>query len=256
MKKGQRLWTRNELLLALNLYYKTPFGKLDQNNPDIIHLAKLIGRTPSAVAYKLVNFASLDPAQQARGITGAPNTSKLDKDIWKEYFDNLNDLVFESERLLSDYEGKSIEELHEIDIKDLPEGKMKEKKLRVRVNQNFFRRSVLTSYKNTCCITGINQPELLIAGHIIPWSEDKKNRMNPRNGISINALHDKAFEQGLITITIEYKVKISSIFYIQKKSGWLENYFLRYDNSPILLPERFLPDIEFLKYHNENKFMH
>ncbi len=81
MKERQRLWTREELILAINLYCKLPFGRLHRNNPEIIHLAKLIGRTNSSVAYKLVNFASLDPSLQARGIKGAPNASNLDKEI-------------------------------------------------------------------------------------------------------------------------------------------------------------------------------
>ena len=73
MKEGQKLWTREELILAINLYCKLPFGRLHRNNPAVIHLASLIGRTPSSVAYKLVNFASLDPSLQARGIKGGPH---------------------------------------------------------------------------------------------------------------------------------------------------------------------------------------
>jgi putative restriction endonuclease len=112
---------------------------------------------------------------------------------------------------------------------------------------------ILASYNNTCCITGIQQPEFLIAGHIRPWGIDEKNRINPRNGIAINALHDKAFETGLITITPEYKIKVSSILKKQKSMA-VENYFLKYENKDIILPSRFLPDKEFLKYHYEERF--
>lgn len=68
MKEGQKLWTREELTLAVNLYCKLPFGRLHRLNSEVIHLANLIGRTPSSVAYKLVNFASFDPGLKARGI--------------------------------------------------------------------------------------------------------------------------------------------------------------------------------------------
>ena len=100
MKKGQKLWTRDELILAINLYCKLPFGRLHRSNPEVIHLAELIGRTPSSIAYKLVNFASLDPSLQARGIKGASNSSKLDKIIWDEFYNNwaqfnFNRLKFE-----------------------------------------------------------------------------------------------------------------------------------------------------------------
>jgi hypothetical protein len=54
-------WNREELIVAFNLYCKIPFERITSRNPEIINLAKIIGRTPSAVALKLVNFARLDP---------------------------------------------------------------------------------------------------------------------------------------------------------------------------------------------------
>lgn len=257
MKEGQKLWTREELILAINLYCKIPFGKLYHRNPAIIALAKLIERTPSSVAFKLVNFASLDPSLQARGIKGASNSSKLDKEIWKEFFNHWDILPYESEKLLAQFKHTTVEKLNHIPDQELPkEGKTREQMVKVRVNQSFFRASILASYNNTCCITGIDRPELLIAGHISPWGKDEKNRLNPRNGIAMNALHDKAFESGLITITTDYKIKISQSLLNQKKSQSVVDYFIRYHNQPMILPSRFLPDIDFLKYHNEQRFKH
>lgn len=254
MKTGQRLWTRDELILAINLYCKLPFGRLHRLNPQVIHLSNLIDRTPNSVAYKLVNFASLDPILQARGIKGASNTSKLDKQVWDEFYNNWDELPFISEQLLAKAEGTSIEKLNDIDSDELPKGQEKEMIVKVRVNQSFFRSSILASYNNRCCITGIERPELLIAGHIKPWSLDEKNRLNPSNGIAINALHDKAFENGLLTILPDYTIKISSILLKQEKSESLEKYFFHYENKEIILPSRFFPDVEFLKYHNEHRF--
>lgn len=257
MKKGQRLWTREELILAINLYCKLPFGRLHRLNPEVIHLADLIGRTSSSVAYKLVNFASIDPSLKARGIRGASNASKLDAEIWSEFFDNWDVLPFESEKLLANFEQKTVEQLNDIPETELPkEGKTREQMVKVRVNQSFFRSSILASYNHTCCITGIQQPEFLIAGHIKPWSVDEKNRLNPQNGIAINALHDRAFETGLMTINTDYKIKISPILHKKKKSKSIQEYFLKIDNQDIILPSRFLPDIEFLKYHNDVRFKH
>jgi len=255
MKKGQKLWTRDELILAINLYCKLPFGRLHNRNPEIINLAFLIGRTPSSVAYKLVNFASLDPSLKARGIKGASNASNHDKEIWNEFFNNWESLPYESEKLLAKFERTSVEALNKIPEEELPkEGKTREAIVKVRVNQSFFRATILAAYNETCCITGIQQPEFLIAGHIKPWGVDEKSRLNPRNGISINALHDKAFENGLITISTDLKIKISSVLKKQNKSETIQNYFLKYENRSIILPSRFLPDVEFLKYHNDKKF--
>ena len=255
MKTGQSLWTREELILAINLYCKMPFGKIHHGNTMIINLASLIGRTPSAVAFKLSNFASFDPSLQARGIKGASNASKLDLEIWNEFYEHWDSKPFESEQLLAKFKHTSVETANAINEAELfREGKTREQIVKTRVNQNFFRLMIMAAYNNTCCITGIQNPELLIAGHISPWGKDEKNRLNPRNGIAINALHDKAFEEGLITITPSYQIKISSILSKQKENPEIANFFLRYQDSSIHLPSRFLPDIEFLKYHNQERF--
>lgn len=248
--KEKKLWNREELMLAINLYCKTPFGRLHKGNPDIIKLAELLGRTPSALAWKLVNFASLDPSLQARGIKGAQNVSKLDKEIWEEFYNNWEKLAFESEMLLYNKRRKreTPEEEQELKI-----GKEKERVVKTRVNQSFFRSTLLASYNNKCCVTGITNTDFLIASHIVPWSVDSHNRLNPRNGILINALHDKAFEYGYITITTDYKVIVCNEL-LKAKGDTYNEYFKKIHNQDIILPSRFLPDVEFIKYHNQEKF--
>lgn len=254
MKQGQRLWTREELILAINLYCKLPFGRLHRTNPEVVNLANLINRTPSSVALKLVNFSSLDPSLKARGIKGASNASKLDNEIWNEFYNRWDILPFESEKLLAQFEHTTVEQLNHISEEELPkEGKVREQVVKARVNQAFFRKSILAAYNNTCCITGINQSEFLIASHIRPWVVDERNRLNPRNGIAINALHDKAFEIGYITITPDYIIKISPLILKQRNQQSL-NFFSKFENQKIILPSRFLPDAEFLKYHNQERF--
>ena len=164
-------------------------------------------------------------------------------------------MSYESEKLIAQIENTSVENLNNISIKELAiEGKTRDQLIKVRVNQSFFRKTIMASYNNTCCITGIQQPELLIAGHIKPWGVDEKNRLNPRNGIALNALHDKAFENGLITISQSFKVKISSILKKKIKEQTVRDFFLCYENQTIILPSKFLPDKELLKYHNEQRF--
>ncbi len=254
MKKGQKLWTRDELILAINLYCKIPFGKIHHSNIEIIKLSDLIGRSPSSVSYKLSNFASLDPSLQARGIKGAYHTSKLDREIWEEFYQNWNILPYESEKLRANLENTTLEKIHHIAETEFPqEGKEKERLIKTRVNQAFFRKTVITAYNHTCCITGLKNSDLLIAGHISPWSSDEKNRLNPSNGISLNSLHDRAFELGLITVTPKYKIKISSILKRDSSKPIVE-LFNKYDDKKIILPSRFLPDVELLKYHNNERF--
>jgi putative restriction endonuclease len=251
-----KLWTRDELILALNLYLKLPFGKLHSGTPEIIHLATIIGRTAGSVAMRLNNFASVDPFHQQRGVIGLQGGKKQVEPIWDEFINNKENLLFESERILAEKEQNTIEVKYaEIlsGTEDL-KGETKLREVKTRVNQNVFRQIVVANYNGKCAITGIDVPGLLIASHIIPWSKNENERLNPQNGIAINALHDKAFDSGLLTITPDFKIKISSILKKQTKSEVINDYFLKYENKPIFLPTRFLPDVEFLKYHNQERF--
>ena len=253
MKEGQKLWTRDELVLAINLYCKLPFGKMHSRNTDIINFGNLIGRTPSSIALKLGNFASFDPTLKERGIKGASNASKLDKLIWDEFYNNWDAALIESEKLLAQAKHTTIEKLNKIEIDDLPrEGKEKERLVKVRVNQSIFRTMILATYNNKCCITGIDNADLLIASHIVPWSKDEKNRLNPMNGLCLNALHDRAFDKGLITISADdYTIRISSKLKTKNIVASIEQSFINFEGRSILLPDKFLPAKEFLKIHNE-----
>jgi putative restriction endonuclease len=248
-------WTREELIIAFNLYCKIPFGKIHIHNPDIISLANILGRTPSAVSWKLANFASLDPSLKKRNIAGASHGSKMDTEVWKEFNGNWDTLAFESEKLLAQRTGRQIEDISEVELLGLPKpGIEKEALVKIRVNQSFFRKSVLAAYNFQCCITALEIPELLNASHIIPWSKDEANRVNPRNGLCLNAIHDRAFDRGLLTVTPDYKVKISSSLKQKTSNIALQDFLLRYDGVEINKPERFLPELKFLEYHNSNIF--
>lgn len=254
MKTGQKLWTRDETILAINLYCKLPFGKMHKSNAEVIKLATLIGRTPSSVALKLGNLASHDPTLKARGIKGASHGSKQDEKIWNEFYNNWDVAFIESEKLLAKVKHTTIEKLNKVDIKDIPrEGKEVERLVKVRVNQALFRSIILATYEYKCCITGISNPELLVASHILPWSKDEKNRLNPVNGLALNALHDKAFENGLLAIDADYKICISSKLKKDKEAS-ITNLFSTYEGKTIFIPDKFMPSTEFLKMHLDERF--
>jgi putative restriction endonuclease len=248
-------WTREELIIAFNLYCKIPFGRIHIHNPEIISLAKALGRTPSAVSWKLANFASLDPSLKKRNIAGASHGSKADLEVWNEFNSDWNRLAFESEKLLAQKMGGQIEDVSDIEVIYLPKtGIERETLVKIRVNQSFFRRSVLAAHNFQCCITGLEIPELLNASHIIPWAKDEANRVNPRNGLCLNAIHDRAFDRGLLTITPDFRVKISNSIKQENTSNAVKDFLIRYDGLEISKPARFLPDLKFLQYHNSNVF--
>ncbi len=253
MATERKNWTREELLVAFNLYCKIPFSKINYNHPLVKELANAIGRTPSAVAWKLVNFASLDPSLKQRNIKGATNIGKLDKIIFEEFYNDWNSLAYQSEVELSRLLKKELLIEDEIDF-NIKEGKVKESLVKVRVNQSFFRSTVLASYENKCCITGINISDFLVASHIVPWSKDEKNRLNPRNGLCLNNIHDKAFDKGYLTIDDNYRIKLSKQIIDSQKQEIIQKYFVDYEGKEIEMPKRFLPDLDFLKYHQTNIF--
>lgn len=248
-------WTKEETIIAFNVYCKVPFKSSHKSNPTIIEYANIIGRSPSALGMKIGNFGRLDPALREQGITGLVNGSKLEEEVWNEFYGNWDKLAFESEKLIAEFQDKTIEEFECIEAENLPEGKERETIVKTRVNQSFFRSTILSSYNLKCCFTGMSIPDLLVASHIVPWSIDKKNRTNPHNGLCLNSIHDKAFDKGFVTVTPDFRIKISKCLDSYSNDESVRNFFMKYDNQPIILPDKFLPSKDFLDFHHQYIFI-
>jgi hypothetical protein len=253
-------WTKEQLKLAFNLYCQLPFGKLHKGNKEIIELAGLIGRTPSALAMKLCNIASLDPAITGSGRKGLGNASVLDREVWEEFHADWDGLATECLRIherLRTEKGLPTETVQVDDglesIEDFT-GEAKRVVTEQRIRQQFFRRAVLSSYHGHCCMSGLSEPRLLIASHIVPWSIDRNNRLNPRNGLCLSALHDKAFDRGLIALDDDFCVILSKELE-QRNEGFVQQFFHPLAGQTITLPERFTPDKSFLERHRQEVFV-
>ncbi len=248
-------WTADELKLAFYLYCQLPFGRLHRGNPDIIRLATRLGRTPSSIAMKLVNFASLDPTITGSGRKGLSSVSKLDRVIWEQFNNDWQSLVDECTTLLSDFEDVAAVDEPAI-AEAAPDyfGETRETQVQIRVRQSFFRKSVLASYGGKCCMTGLSEPRMLLASHIVPWSVDTANRLNPANGLCLSALHDRAFDQGLITLSDQYTVMVSDQLKTRADSFALST-LVGLEGNQIVMPERFMPALEFVKWHRETAFL-
>lgn len=220
-------------------------------DPEVKHLATLIGRTPGAIAMRLVNFAHIDPFHIARGIKGLAHGRRQCEPIWNEFQSNREDLIFECERILAFRENQKIEIKYRNLLEDLPDlvGEENIREMKVRVNQSIFRQFVLANYNSTCAISGITIPQLLIASHIVPWSRDKDVRMNPENGICLSAIHDKAFDTGLIGIDTDFRLLLSSELKEHNRLPFFELYFGQFEGKPMASAQKYLPRKEFLEYH-------
>jgi putative restriction endonuclease len=260
-------WTREHFLIALNLYCKLPFGKFDKGNPLIVEIAGKLGRTPSSLAMKLCNFASLDPVQRARGIRGLTGATKLDREMWAEFQGHLITLGPESEQMLHDLftkdEEREVDLLHGDKVKlernvmlVAPSGSTESTAtVKVRRGQQFFRQSILNVYGIRCCISGIDVPRLLVASHIKPWRDFPNDRINPRNGLCLSSIHDAAFDSGLITLDEEFKVVLSKRLEGHFREPAVKQNFAPFAGKPIRLPDKLAePDSEFLAYHRESLF--
>jgi hypothetical protein len=247
-------WSRDQLKLAFYLYCQLPFGKLHSRNPEIRALTERIGRTPSAVAMKFSNFASLDPSVTGSGRSGLAGASRLDREVWKEFNADWERLAEECASQSPVPKGSDEAPVDELDELVDFAGATRRALLEQRVKQSFFRRAVLSSYRGRCCMSGIDVPTLLVASHIIPWSMDTANRLNPRNGLCLSALHDRAFDQGLITLTDDLRVLVSRPLR-ESRNVLARATFGVLHRRRIERPERFAPDPRFLDWHRTLRFV-
>jgi putative restriction endonuclease len=245
-------WTRQHLLPTLHLYTQMPFGQLDARNTKVKQLARWLGRTANSVAMKLTNLSSLDPVIAARGLSGLKKASALDRAVWAEFHSNWAAMSAEAAaeyaRLASANGEPVVEDLTEV-TQEIPEGKTRIASIQVRVNQWKFRKSILANYSARCCISGLTNELLLNASHIVPWSRDVKNRMNPQNGLCLSALHDRAYDTGLITVMPDFKVRVSEKLQLQTEDTFMKQSLLRFNDKKILMPVRYGPDPALLESH-------
>lgn len=250
------LWTEEELILAFNLYLKLPFGRINTSTPEVIELAQLLGRSVNSISIRLSNFASCDPYHQKRGVMGMVGGLKQCQPIWDKFSENREDLIFKSEEILAQKQNKTIESKFNdyiLDISDL-KGETKVREIKTRVNQNVFRQIVLSNYNMKCAIANIDIPELLIASHIIPWSTNEKERLNPENGICLSPLYDKAFDKGLIGVNNNYEVVLSNNLKQNSNKEYYLNFFQPIERKKLNLPHKYLPKKEYLEWHMDNIF--
>lgn len=221
---------------------------MHHGNPDVVNLAALLGRTPGSVALKLVNFARLDPSLKNRGIGGMSHGAKGEEATWNEFVNDPEALAVEAAELRSHLSGESPESADPVP----PPGRDALGMAKRRIGQSFFRTAVLAAYNERCCVTGLSVPSLLMASHILGWADDSKHRTNPRNGLCLNALHDRAFDRFLMYFDDDRRVRfvahrLPAGFDTEFGNQWL----LSFQGAPLKAPNKFLPEPAFLAAHRE-----
>lgn len=265
-------WSEDEVTLALVLYLSRPFGKLRSTNPDVEHLAALLGRTPGAVSRKLGNLGFCDNTLRERGIKGLSNVSKVDVLTWEKYVGSergkkpLGPLLADASMIAAD---------RNIDIDFLFDETTTKKEMPLASgrlvlrkecrSQQFFREVILAGYGGRCAISGLRVPELTEAAHIIPWAEREDCRLLPSNGIALNTLLHRAYDADLLGIDENCRVYVSKPLLKGAKDSKLQAFFESVDGailqssrhftpSAVLLEERFARFLESLTYADASLF--
>lgn len=254
-------WSRRETLMALAFYLcpPSPRKNWDDIDVEVQLLAQSIGRTVGAVCFKIGNLKACDPNRTGSGFS---NAAKMDAQIMSEYISDpeatLSEAMYELEQsgISISYDGR-IEgtgpsrpnATHTLGLERMAE-------VRARVHQDYFRTVLLTNYENTCCLTGIGFPELLTASHIKPWAKaTQSERLMPSNGLLLNALHDRAFDRGLITLDDNYRIVVSSsVPHTPSNDHWLHSFAGRKIRLPKCNDTSIWPNLDFIHYHNDCVF--
>ena len=156
----------------------------------------------------------------------------------------------------TDYIESKLEDSLQLTPQEL-EGREREAVIRQRVNQSVFRTMVLSNYEERCAITGINIPELLVAGHSIPWADsNSQQKVDPENGICLSALYDKAFDRGFITISPDdYTIRLSDALRDYETQDYFDRHFGVISGQKITMPIEHRPNRDFLAYHRDHVFV-
>lgn len=247
-------WTREETIVAFNVYCKIPFKNSSKTHPLIIKYANILGRSPSALNMKIGNIGRLDPDLKKQKITGLTHGAKMEEEVWNEFYGNPDALAFESEKLIAQFSKQNIENTSDIRTDDLPQGQERNIVVKQRVNQSFFRSAVMSAYDFRCCISGVSTHELLEACHIVEWSQDISNRTNPKNGLCMNPFFHKAYDKHLLSITPDMTIVISEKLLQSTQEKRFFTYLKELNGRNILLPSKFFPSKDLLKMHY-NRFL-
>lgn len=244
-------WTREETIIAFNVYCKIPFKCSSKAHPLVVKYAHIIGRSPSALNMKIGNIGRLDPDLKRQGISGLTHGAKEELAVWNEFYRDPERLAFESERLIAQFAGKAIEDSLDTSLKGLPPGEEREAVIKQRVNQSFFRAAVTSSYNFRCCISGIQNEKIVEACHIIEWSQDVANRTNPHNGLCLNPFFHKAYDKLLVSITPDFDIVISDSLIENTDCLATRDYLSQLNGTKITLPDRFPPKKDLLALHHD-----
>ncbi|UYG07104.1 HNH endonuclease [Halomonas sp. M4R1S46] len=254
MVAERQAWTDQDRLQVLSLYCRLTFGQLHKRRPEVIELAERMGRSANSVAMKLTNYASLDPEVQALGKKGLTGASRQDRLLWQRFIADPEPVAKECEAAWAALEVNEPAEGARVENDADFTGQETTGLQKRRIGQPLFRKAVMIRYDTRCVITGLRHEDLLIASHIVPWQSQPESRLDPANGLCLNALHDRAFDKGLLAIDERDRIRISSELSAEGVVGHLKHQLQDLDGRPLRLKAEAFPDRGYLAWHYRECF--
>lgn len=76
--KYKERWSEAEFAIVLDLYFQTNPKERHKENKRIVEVARIIGRTPASIIYRLGNYSAIDPNSEVKGFShGGPETKSM-----------------------------------------------------------------------------------------------------------------------------------------------------------------------------------
>ena len=218
----------------------------DVTDPDVIeNVLEMINREVKKLKKGKTNIFDYDKQIPQSYLRKNFCSAALNSLIDYSYFENAEDIVAKEKDPLT----ISKKLIKQFGLKKDGEDVVYESKR--RRGQEYFRRMILRNYGNRCCVTGLDVPQILLASHIVEWSKDKANRLNPENGMCLSATYDAAFDKHLISFDDDYRMIVSKHIKDYYSNEVTREYFDKFEGKQITLPSLYLPSKILLERHRE-----
>jgi len=110
--------------------------------------------------------------------------------------------------------------------------------VRQRLHQATFREAVLTAYGSRCAVSGLPEPRLLDAAHIIVDSNEELGQPVVTNGLPLSKIHHAAFDANLIGIDPDFRIHVADQLLAMHDGPMLEQGLKALAGRIIRLPHR------------------
>ena len=249
--RSQQFWSNEEIVASVDAWvsmYKmqqvgTPFNK--EEIVRNLRKSTLGNRTRGSIMHRFMNISAVSLALENEIVHGYQPLANVGKTNWERIQKRLELNGFGINDIQSAIEDE-VEVLLQSEPKGFDLSRINERAWQLvtkRRGQSQFRTMLLDAYGNRCAVTRANEPIVLEAAHIQPYSGPESNVAG--NGLLLKSDIHKLFDNG--------KLVIQSDFTAMLAPSLQNGPYAIHDGQRILIPERqaFRPNPSLLEEHME-----